>query len=256
MRLHDSLEYWAHTTPDADCAVFGGQRLSYAAADARANRIAHALVAAGLEVGERVAILAKNCADYALFYYAASKAGVVPVPLNYRLAPPEWAFIVGDAGAKLLIAQGDLAAAIDPVRAELPALKRAIAIGAAPAGWEEWEEFLAGHSEAPPDRADRGRTTISTRCTRAGRRVARRAPSCSSAPYARTRRRSARRWRARRANARSSSPLTITRLRDDHHLRDGARRRHARDPRGFRSGPRSCARSRRTGSTWRCSFPR
>jgi acyl-CoA synthetase (AMP-forming)/AMP-acid ligase II len=89
MRLHDFLEYWARTTPEADFAVFRGERPSYAEADARANRIAHALAAAGLEPGERAAILARNCTDYALFYFAASKAGVVPVPLNYRLAAPE-----------------------------------------------------------------------------------------------------------------------------------------------------------------------
>ncbi len=153
MRLHDLLEYWARTTPAATFAEFRGARLSYAEADARANRIAHALAAAGLEVGERAAILAKNSLDYALFYFAASKAGVVPVPLNYRLAPPEWSFILGDAGAKVLIAQSELAQAIDPVRGELSALKRVIAIGAAPAGWEEWETFLAGHPETPLERA-------------------------------------------------------------------------------------------------------
>ena len=48
--------------------------------------------------GARVAFLAKNCAEFVLFYYGAAKAGVVPVPLNYRLAPPEWSYIVNDAG--------------------------------------------------------------------------------------------------------------------------------------------------------------
>ncbi len=153
MRLHDFIEYWARTTPEADFAVFQGERLSYAEADARANRIAHALAAAGLELGQRAAILARNCTDYALFYFAASKAGVVPVPLNYRLAAPEWSFILADAGAVLLFAQGELADAIDPVRGELPAIKRAIAIGTAPAGWEEWDAFLAGHPETPLARA-------------------------------------------------------------------------------------------------------
>ncbi len=149
MRLHDFLEFWARTTPDADFAEFRGGRLCYAEADARANQIAHALVAAGLESGDRAAILAKNCTDYALFYFGASKAGVVPVPLNYRLAPPEWAFIVGDAGATVLLAQSEFAAALDPVRGDLSAVKRAIAIGSAPAGWGDWDDFLAGHSQTP-----------------------------------------------------------------------------------------------------------
>jgi acyl-CoA synthetase (AMP-forming)/AMP-acid ligase II len=153
MRLHDMLEFRARLQPDVDFAVFGEERISYAEADARANRIAHALLAAGLVVGDRVAVLAKNCIDYALLYFGASKAGVVPVPLNYRLAPPEWSYIVNDAGAKLLLARDDLAAAIDPVRSELGSVKRCVALGAAPTereGWESWDSFLDRHPETSP----------------------------------------------------------------------------------------------------------
>jgi acyl-CoA synthetase (AMP-forming)/AMP-acid ligase II len=149
MRLHDYLEYRARTSPELEFAVDGERRLLYGEADAEANRIAHALVAAGLEVGDRFAVLAKNCAELALVYFAASKAGVVPVPLNYRLAPPEWSFIVNDAGAKLLVARGDLAAAIDDVRGGLGSVRRAVAIGGRPRGWEAWEEFLGGLPGTP-----------------------------------------------------------------------------------------------------------
>ena len=45
-------------------------------------RIANALVRSGIEPGERVAVLAKNCIEYVLFYYAASKTGAVPVPFR------------------------------------------------------------------------------------------------------------------------------------------------------------------------------
>jgi acyl-CoA synthetase (AMP-forming)/AMP-acid ligase II len=153
MRLHDYLEYRARVTPDADFAVFEGRRTSYAEADAEANRIANALVAEGLEVGDRVAILARNCTEFATFYYGASKAGVVPVPLNYRLAPPEWSFIVQDAGAKLLIARGELASAIDGVRGELSSVKRSVAMDVDVAGWGSWEDLVAGQSDTPPDRS-------------------------------------------------------------------------------------------------------
>ena len=149
MRLHDYLEYRARTSPELEFAVDGDRRLLYGEADAEANRIAHALVAAGLEVGDRFAVLAKNCVELALVYYAASKAGVVPVPLNYRLAPPEWSYIVNDAAAKLLVARGDLAAAIDGVRGGLASVRRCIAIGAPPRGWEAWEDFVGGHPATP-----------------------------------------------------------------------------------------------------------
>jgi fatty-acyl-CoA synthase len=152
VRLQDPLEYRARLQPDVEFAVMGGDRVSYAEAEAGANRIAHALVAAGLEVGDRVAVLAKNCIEFVLFYYGAAKAGVVPVPLNYRLAPPEWVYIVNDSSAKLLVAAGELADAVDAVRDELVSVKSHVALGAEPKGWKSWEAFLGGQPDTPPQR--------------------------------------------------------------------------------------------------------
>ena len=152
MRLHDFLEYRARVQPEFEFAAMGGEHIDYAAADARANRIANALIDVGLEPGDRAAVLAKNCIDYALFYYGASKAGVVPVPLNYRLAPPEWAWIANDAEAKLLLARRELVAAIDAVRGELKGVGRWLAQGASAPGWDDWDACLAAQPETPPRR--------------------------------------------------------------------------------------------------------
>jgi acyl-CoA synthetase (AMP-forming)/AMP-acid ligase II len=89
MRLHDVLDYHARERPTAECAVQGDRRVTYREALCEVHQLAHALVSAGLQMGDRVAILAKNRLEYILLYFTASKAGVVPVPLNYRLAPPE-----------------------------------------------------------------------------------------------------------------------------------------------------------------------
>ncbi len=151
MRLHDFLEFHGRIRPTADFAVMGERTVSYAEAEAKANRLAHALAGAGLEVGDRIAVLSKNCIEYAIIYFACAKAGVVPVPLNYRLAPPEWAYIVGDAGARLLIARGDLVEAIEPVRAEL-GVEQLIAIEASAEGWQSLESFMEGKPDTRPDR--------------------------------------------------------------------------------------------------------
>ena len=100
MRLHDYLHictstrastrnFHAREHPDAEFAVMGARRLTYAEAAGEAHRVANALASAGLQPGDRVAILSQNSIEYAVFYYGASECGVVPVPLNYRLAPPE-----------------------------------------------------------------------------------------------------------------------------------------------------------------------
>ncbi|HEX5065788.1 MAG TPA: long-chain-fatty-acid--CoA ligase, partial [Myxococcota bacterium] len=113
---------------------------------------ANALVRSGIRPGERVAILAKNCIEYMLFYFAASKAGVVPVPLNYRLAAPEWRAIVQDAAPRLLLARGDLVRALEPVRAEMRSVAHWIALDAAAPGWTGFEDWTRGAGETPPAR--------------------------------------------------------------------------------------------------------
>lgn len=154
LRLHDFLDYHGRERPEVEFAVQGERRMRYGEALAEANRLAHALVGAGLEPGDRFAYLSKNSIDFAVMFFAASKAGAVPVPLNYRLAPPEWSYIIKDSGSKLLIARGELVRAVDPVRAELPELRNCVALDAddAPKGWSDYRRWLAEQPATPPER--------------------------------------------------------------------------------------------------------
>jgi len=73
------------------------------------------------------------------------------VPLNYRLAPPEWQYIINDAQARLLIARGEYVAALDPIRGALATVERCVALAAAaPAGWEDYDAFVAAAPATPP----------------------------------------------------------------------------------------------------------
>jgi acyl-CoA synthetase (AMP-forming)/AMP-acid ligase II len=152
MRLFDLFEWHARERPNAPFTWFAGREISYGQALSRANRIANALIAEGLEPGARVAFLAKNCAEYATFYFGAAKAGVVPVPLNFRLAPPEWSYIINDARAEILFARGGLVSAIDPIRGELGSVRRCLAIEASAPGWDDYERWVGQASDAPPKR--------------------------------------------------------------------------------------------------------
>ncbi len=151
-RLHDSLDYRAREHADIDFAIQGERHLSYAEAAAQANRLANALVDEGLEMGDRVAFLSKNSIEHALFYYACSKAGVVPVPLNYRLAPPEWEFILNDAGAKLLVAQPEFAESLAAERSKLAAVTRFLAVNGPAPGWDSYDDFVASGSDRAVER--------------------------------------------------------------------------------------------------------
>jgi acyl-CoA synthetase (AMP-forming)/AMP-acid ligase II len=87
-----------------------------------------------------------------LFFYAASKVGVVPVPLNYRLAGPEWAYIVNDSEARLLVARGELAGAIDAIRGDLPKVGLFVGLDSEVPGWTSWDEWQGDHPTSAPDR--------------------------------------------------------------------------------------------------------
>jgi acyl-CoA synthetase (AMP-forming)/AMP-acid ligase II len=153
MRGQDYLDYHAREHPELDFAVQGNRRVSYREAVAEANRVANTFTRAGLRAGDRVAILSKNSIEYAILYYGAFKAGVVPVPLNYRLAPTELAYIINDAQAKMLIAAGQYVNAVDGIRRELRTVEGRVAInGAAPAGWADYGQWVADQPTTTPDR--------------------------------------------------------------------------------------------------------
>src|SRR5512146_1047908 len=115
MRLFDFLDYRAREQGDSEFAVQGSRRITYREAQVESNRIANALVSSGLQIGDRIAILSKNSIEYFHIYFAAARAGVVPVPLNHRLAPAEWSYILNDSGARLILAGGDYPRELDPI---------------------------------------------------------------------------------------------------------------------------------------------
>jgi acyl-CoA synthetase (AMP-forming)/AMP-acid ligase II len=151
MRLHDFLDYQARERAEAEFSVHGTRRITYAEALAETNRLANALVNAGLQMGDRVAFLSKNSIEFILLYLAASKAGLISVPLNYRLAPAEWAYILNDAGVKVLFAAGTFPQELEPIRAELQSVEHFVAIDAPNAsGWDDFQRWLAGQPATPP----------------------------------------------------------------------------------------------------------
>ena len=85
----------------------------------RARRLANALRGLGLQPGDRVAILAYNCVEWLEIYVALAQAGLVAVPINFRLVGPEIQYIVQHSGARAFIVQDALAERIEPIRADL-----------------------------------------------------------------------------------------------------------------------------------------
>jgi acyl-CoA synthetase (AMP-forming)/AMP-acid ligase II len=145
MCLHEHLEMWARRAPHAVMAKQDHRRWSFDHAAAAIGRLAGAMVDAGLRVGDRVAVLSKNRFEFVLLYYAASKAGVVLVPLNYRLAPTEWAYILADARPRVLFAEPQYAAPLDGLRQDLGWVERFVGMTDEPMlGWESLKAWMDG----------------------------------------------------------------------------------------------------------------
>ena len=152
-RLQDVFDWLAVRDPGAEVARDGsGAVLTRGDMRDRANRVANALHAIGLRPGDRLAVLAKNCLDYPTLYFGAAKAGVVIVPLNYRLAPGEWTYIINNSEAKAFIARAEYVAAISDIRNDLKTIETYIALDIeAPDGWLAFEEWIDGQPTTAPD---------------------------------------------------------------------------------------------------------
>ena len=87
---------------DQFAILFGHQVVTYGRMNKRVNRLSHAMLKTGLANGDRVGILSRNCPEFLEIYFACAKTGIIFVPLNFRLAPPELAYQITDSGLRLL----------------------------------------------------------------------------------------------------------------------------------------------------------
>jgi acyl-CoA synthetase (AMP-forming)/AMP-acid ligase II len=103
-RVDELLVHHARERPEQVSMRVGHVSVTYAELLQRVERLAAHLVEEGLEPGDRIALLCKNDLAFCELMMAASRAGVVLVPLNFRLALPEIEFILEDSGARMLFA--------------------------------------------------------------------------------------------------------------------------------------------------------
>lgn len=89
--------------PHKPALVMGEETVTYAQLDARSNQLAHALLAAGIGSGDRIAILSHNRLEYATVLQAVAKCGAMIVPLNFRFGAAEIGQVLSDAEPKILL---------------------------------------------------------------------------------------------------------------------------------------------------------
>jgi len=138
--------HYARRHGERAAIIYEDQTLTYAELDRRASQVANALIAEGVRPGSRVALLDKNHPSFFELMFGAIRARAVLVPVNFRLAPPEVAFIVNDAQAEVLFVGPDYAALIDLIRPQLTTVKRVVAMDG---GRDDWTDYSRWRDSAP-----------------------------------------------------------------------------------------------------------
>ena len=150
LTLGDIPKKHARLDPHKECLVCDEVRLTWRQLNERVNRLANGLDGLGVEKETKIAALALNCHRYVEIYYATSKLGAVAVPLNFRLSPHELTYVINHSDAEVLIADAAMLETAARILPELENIKRRIAFPAAPEGWLDYEELVAGSPAAEP----------------------------------------------------------------------------------------------------------
>ena len=120
-----------------------GQRFTYDALFDRCDRWSAALQSLGLRQGDRVAYIAPNTHAQLESFYAVPQMGAVLVPINYRLAPQDFAYLIQHSGSRVVCTHCDYLDAIDSIRGEIPGVEHFVALSGTRPGWLDYEQLIA-----------------------------------------------------------------------------------------------------------------
>ncbi len=152
MPLGEATARAAAAFGDRPAVIFQDEPCSFAKLDRRANRFANALVAHGIEPGDRVTLCAPNSPDWMAAYYGTARAGAVLNPITAMLTAGEIGYIARDCGSKLLLVGPGKGEGLGEALADTAVEQVVIAAdeasaGDAPAGAATFGEFVADAAE-------------------------------------------------------------------------------------------------------------
>ena len=155
MLLGDIIRLNAQKSPGRTALIVDDREISYGELYDRSLRLANALLGVASK-GDRVGILAENVPEYVEAYYGAPAAGMALTFLNYRLNPKEWAWILNNAEARVLLVEQSYLEKIEPVLGEIDSVEHVIVIGGTgEGGLSSYDDFVgAAQATKPPVEVD------------------------------------------------------------------------------------------------------
>lgn len=130
--------------------VSGNVRYTFKECEKRINQLINGLMELGLQKGDRVAIIDSNKPWYLQLYFGITGGGMIAVPLNYRLAPREYVYLLNQSGAKAVCVGEDYVQTINSIRDQVPEVEHFICPTFSD-GYISFEELLQGASDQQPD---------------------------------------------------------------------------------------------------------
>lgn len=141
----------ARQRPDQLAVICEGREVTFAELHRRSNQTAHALLAAGLRRGTRVAYLGRESEHYFDIALGCAKSGTVLVPINWRLTSREVDHVLRDSNAGLLFVERGFRPVVDRLRPLLPSLRTVIEMDAPGGLADGFLRWRAGHPDADLD---------------------------------------------------------------------------------------------------------
>lgn len=147
--IHSHAKYRGKQT----ALICGDQTATWAELNRGVNRVANALITAGLQKGDKVSFLTLNSIDAAAVLFGVMRAGGVVVPISALLTPELIVTLIEDSGSRFIFADAMLQPLVTPILDKLSQIPKTnrIAIGFEDRQWNVWENFLGDAPESLPD---------------------------------------------------------------------------------------------------------
>jgi long-chain acyl-CoA synthetase len=150
------VRQWSRSRPEGPALTLGDTTQTWSDLYERSRRVAGALRSAGVEAADRVAFLDKNGLAYFEVLFGGALLNAVNVAVNWRLAPPEMAFVINDSEAKVLVVASDFRAQLEQLAGDLTTVTTIVLVGADgdgedTAGSVGYEAWLAGSEPFDPE---------------------------------------------------------------------------------------------------------
>ena len=128
MNIGTLLTKAARSFPDRLAIAYGEQQWTYFEFNQRVNRLANALIKLGIGKGNTVSIIAYNCPQFLESLFACFKAGICTIPINFRLHPKEYSYMIHDSESSAVICGEEFQGPLYSLKDEMPSVKHYICL--------------------------------------------------------------------------------------------------------------------------------